>query len=131
MEDDLHAGKIRDYRDLKVWKHGMELATDIYLITRGFPKSELFGLTSQMRRSSASIPANIAEGFGRQQRKSFVLFLRIAQGSLKELETHNELARRVGLMEEASSLRVAGSCEGIGKMLRALIRKLDVKDGGE
>ena len=61
MEEDRRDDKIHDYRDLKVWKQGMELATDIYRLTGAFPQSEMFGLTSQMRRSAASIPANIAE----------------------------------------------------------------------
>ena len=98
---------IRDYRDLTVWKEAMDIAEAIYLLTRTFPREEMFGMTSQMRRCAASIPANIAEGFGRAQRRMFIHFLRIAQGSLKELETHSALCGRVGLLgpEEPSPVR--------------------------
>jgi four helix bundle protein len=79
---------IRDYRDLIVWKEAMSIAESVYALTREFPKEEMFGMTAQMRRCAVSIPANVAEGLGRAQRRSFIQFLRIAQGSLKELETH-------------------------------------------
>ena len=105
----------------------MILAEQIYLVTRKFPKDEAFGMTSQMRRSAASIPANIAEGFGRQQRRSFIQYLRISQGSLKELETHSELARRVGLIESNIANDIANQCETLGKMLRSFIVKLGAK----
>jgi four helix bundle protein len=118
---------INDYRDLDVWKHSMDLAVDVYRHTGQFPREEMFGMTSQMRRAASSIPANIAEGFGRQQRKSFVQYLRIAQGSLKELETHMELACRVGFSArpevDAFRLRFAS----LGKMIRSLIRTLEAK----
>lgn len=117
--------KIRDYRDLNVWKDSMDLATDIYTLTRAFPRDEMFGLTSQMRRAATSIPANIAEGFGRAQRKVFVQFLRIAQGSLKELETHTVLAARVDLLAEEQALGLAARYEKLGKMLVSLIRSLE------
>ena len=118
---------IHDYRDLTVWKDSMALAVDIYRITKLFPDDERYGMTSQMRRCASSIPANIAEGFGRESRQSFIQFLRIAQGSLKELETHGELAHRVGLMDENGRRLVSSKCTAIGKMLRSLIRKLAQK----
>ena len=121
------SGVINDYRDLNVWKVSMELAEEIYGITRAFPREEAFGMTSQMRRSASSIPANIAEGFGRQQRQSFIQYLRIAQGSLKELETHCELGRRVGLIKDVDALSVGTKCESLGKMIRAFISKLGEK----
>lgn len=80
--------KLESYRDLKVWQRAMTLAEACYLQTRSFPREEMFGLTSQIRRAGASIAANIAEGYGREQTRTFVQFLRISQGSLKELETH-------------------------------------------
>src|SRR5207253_10315334 len=83
---------ISSYRDLRVWQEGLAFAKGCYFLTRQFPKEELFGLTSQIRRAAASIPANIAEGNGRENSKEYIHFLRIAQGSLKEVETHLLLA---------------------------------------
>ena len=76
----------------------MDLAEACYRLTANFPKDETFGLTSQLRRASVSVPANIAEGYGRDSRGSYTQFLKIAQGSLKELETHVLLAERLGLV---------------------------------
>lgn len=106
----------------------MELAQSCYLVTRSLPKEEMFGLSAQIRRAAASIPANIAEGHGRENTRSFIQYLRIAQGSLKELETHLLLAERVSLLQqvEISPLMVKG--EVIGKMLRLLIRALQQKE---
>ena len=86
---------VESYRELKVWNAGMDLAVMAYALTRSLPADERFGLCSQIQRSAASIPANIAEGYGRESRQEFIRFLRVAQGSLKELETHVLLARRV------------------------------------
>jgi four helix bundle protein len=122
-------GSPRSYQDLDVWQVSMSLAEAVYRFTRAFPRDEIFGLTSQMRRASVSIPANIAEGYGRAQRRSFVQFLRIAQGSTKELETHAILAARVGLLPEDAALHVERECDRIGRMLRNLIGSL--KDPGE
>ena len=77
------AGKIQSYRDLEVWQQGMALAEGCYRITKAFPKEEIYGLVSQIRRAAVSIPANIAEGYGREYRNEYIRFLRIAQGSLK------------------------------------------------
>ncbi len=88
---------IRSYRDLRVWRQAMDLAGACYRTTREFPKEELYGITSQMRRAAVSVAANIAEGHGREGRGKFIQFLRVAQGSLKELETHLLLSQRVGL----------------------------------
>jgi four helix bundle protein len=90
-------GKINSYKDLIVWQQAMDLAVATYSLTRTWPKEELYGLTSQIRRSANSIPANIAEGYGRDNRGSYQQFLRIAQGSLKEFETHLQIAERIGL----------------------------------
>ncbi len=87
---------VRTYRDLVAWQLGMDLAQLVYRITAGFPDSERFGLTAQLRRSSVSVPANIAEGFGRGGKVEFRRFLEIARGSLFESQTHAELARRLG-----------------------------------
>jgi four helix bundle protein len=105
----------------------MTLAECCYRLTRQFPRDELFGLTSQIRRSSGSIPANIAEGHGRENTGNFVQHLRISQGSLKELETHLLLAERVGILPAADLQVALIQCESLGKMLRALIRSLQEK----
>jgi len=118
---------IKSYRDLKVWQDAMTLAESCYRSTRRFPRDELFGLTSQIRRASASIPANMAEGHGRESTGSFVQSLRISQGSLKELETHLLLAERVGILPAAELQSILDRCESLGKMIRALIRSLQSK----
>jgi four helix bundle protein len=118
---------INSYRDLTVWKAALDLATDCYGLTKAFPSSEAYGMTSQIRRSSSSIAANIAEGHGRESTGSFIQFLRVAQGSLKELETHLILSGRVGLMHEPDAGRLLNDTDEIGKMLRSLIRSLQQK----
>ena len=115
---------INSYRDLKVWQDAMTLAESCYRLTHQFPRDELFGLTSQIRRSAASIPANIAEGHGRESTGSFVQSLRVSQGSLKELETHLLLAERIGMLPASELETALGRCESLGKMVRALIRSL-------
>jgi four helix bundle protein len=116
--------KLESYRDLKVWQRAMTLAEACYAQTRGFPREEMFGLTSQIRRAGTSIAANIAEGYGREQTKLFVQFLRISQGSLKELETHLLIAQRVKIASEKDIKPLLEACDELGKMLRALIRSL-------
>lgn len=118
---------IKSYRDLVVWQSGIDLAELSYAITRSFPRDELCGMTSQIRRASTSIPANIAEGYGRDSTGQFIQFLRVAQGSLKELETHAIVAARVGLMDANDSNDILAKSEELGRMLRALIRTLEAK----
>jgi four helix bundle protein len=115
---------IKSYRDLRVWQEGMTLAELSYRLTRAFPREEMFGLAAQIRRAAASIPANIAEGHGRENTQSFIQYLRIAQGSLKELETHLQLAERVGLIKSGEMIDPMQQCEALGKMVRLLIRSL-------
>src|SRR5436305_13628244 len=105
----------------------MALAERCYRLTRQFPRDEVFGLTSQIRRAVGSVPANIAEGHGRENTGSFVQYLRISQGSLKDLETHLLLAQRVGILPEADLQPVLMHCESLGKMIRALLRSLQDK----
>ena len=117
--------EIRSYRDLKVWQQAMDLAEACYRLTRGFPKDELCGMVSQIRRAAASVPANIAEGHGRNSRGEYIQFLRVAQGSLKELETHLLLAQRIGLIVAKNVEPILEKSEILSKMLRALIRALE------
>lgn len=116
---------IQSYKHLTVWKTGMDLAVAAYALTAEFPKSELYGLTSQIRRSAASVPANIAEGYGRESRGSYVQMLRVAQGSLKELETHLILAGRVNATSGQATVPLLETCDQVGRMLRGLIRSLE------
>ncbi|HEV2518234.1 MAG TPA: four helix bundle protein [Devosia sp.] len=119
---------IESYRDLRVWQEAMDLAEACYRLTTGFPREEVYGLTSQIRRAGASIPANIAEGYGRNSKGSYVQFLRVAQGSLKELETHILLAGRLGMIETQSAEPVLASCDAVGRMLLGLLRQLERND---
>ncbi len=118
---------ISSYKDLHVWQDAMTLAEQCYRLTKRFPKSELFGLTSQIRRAVTSVPANIAEGHGRESTGSFIQFLRVSQGSLKELETHLMLSARVDLTSQSEIAPLLERCESIGKRLRSLIRTLQEK----
>lgn len=117
-------GEIHSYRDLDVWQLGMQIAKECYFVTKTFPREELFGMTSQIRRAAASIPANIAEGYGRDSRGDYVYFLRVAQGSLKELETHLLLSIEVELASKSTTDSLLLSCDRLGRMLRSLIRSL-------
>ena len=121
---------IQSYRDLKVWQEGMNLVESCYSLTKDYPQAEIYGMTSQIRRAAVSIPANIAEGNGRENRGEYIQFLRIAQGSLKELETHLILSERVGLADKEAINPLLAQCETEGKMLRALIRSLQKKRVG-
>lgn len=114
--------EIRSYRDLIAWQHAMDLAVAVYEATRNWPREELYGLTSQVRRSATSVAANIAEGYGRDNLGSYLQFLRIAQGSLKEVETHLLIAERVGITESAATL--LAMTDDTGRVLGGLIRKL-------
>jgi len=114
---------IQSYRDLRVWREAMLLAEEAYRLTKSFPRDELFGLTSQIRRAAASVPANIAEGYGRENTGNYIQFLRIAQGSCKEVETHALLAQRV-LDDITSPQKLLDQCDAVGKMLHGLIRSL-------
>jgi four helix bundle protein len=117
-------GEIESYKDLIVWQQAMDLAVAVYGATRAWPKEELYGLTSQTRRAATSVPANIAEGYARESRATYQNFLRIAQGSLKELETHLLIAERIGIASKQSVAPLMNQSESVGKLLRLLIRKL-------
>jgi four helix bundle protein len=110
------------YRDLLVWQEAVRLAKEVYLITSNFPKEEIYGLTSQMRRSSISIASNIAEGRSRGTRKDFVQFLRIALGSEAELETQIEIAKE--LFKNINFASIEKSLSTVMKMLHGMIKAL-------
>lgn len=115
---------MKKYRELIVWQKGIELVLLVYKITRSFPKEELYSLSDQMKRSSVSIPSNIAEGFGRHSDNDFIRFLNISRGSLFELQTQMEISYRLDFMKsEDYELTTQLSIE-IDKMLNALISKI-------
>ena len=115
---------LQNYQDLEVWQKAMTLAEQCYLVTKVFPREELFGMTSQIRRAAVSIPANIAEGQGRQHTKEFLNHLSIARGSLKELETHLILSQRVGLLKQQNTEPLLRLADEISRMLTGLRKTL-------
>lgn len=117
--------KILSYKDLQVWKDSMDFVVDIYRLTQNFPHSELYGLTSQLRRSSVSVPSNIAEGSGRKYTKEYVRFLYISKGSLFEVETQLEISSRLGYTKNADYF--SERIKHIRVMLTSLIHSLERK----
>jgi four helix bundle protein len=109
----------KGHRQLKVWQMAMDLAIQIHKLTLSFPRVELYGLTSQMRRAAVSIPSNIAEGYGRGG-KDYARFVSIGYGSLLELETQLELARCFDYLDAATHAAVSATCSEVGKMLNGL-----------
>ncbi|OGD91892.1 hypothetical protein A3D81_00455 [Candidatus Curtissbacteria bacterium RIFCSPHIGHO2_02_FULL_40_17] len=118
-------GKIKSYEDLFVFQKADDLAVRIYEVTTAFPKHELYGLVSQMRRAAVSVPSNIVEGFTSHTRKEYVHFLRIAWGSLAELEYQIKFSKRIGYLKEKKVIdELVERTTEIGKMLNGLISKL-------
>jgi four helix bundle protein len=115
----------RSFRGLLVWRQAMDLARDCYLLTKGFPREELYGFTSQIRRAAVSVPANIAEGTGRTTRKDFVNFLRIAQGSLREVETYLLLTMEVKLASAQAITPLLSQVMSVARLLNRLIQSLE------
>lgn len=112
----------KPHKKLDVWRMSMDLVTEVYKVTDKFPKEEKFSLADQIHRSAISIPSNIAEGAARNTKKEFVNFLHIAQGSLSELDTQIELAKRLKYIEEQSWKELDIMMERIDRMLTGLIR---------
>ena len=121
------ATPVRSYRDLAIWQKAVELAVECYLVTQGFPKHEIYGLSAQLQRAAVSVPANIAEGRSRRYTREFLQHLSIANGSLAELETHLEIAQRLGYLPTEHSDPLQKSCATIGRMLGALQNSLNKK----
>jgi four helix bundle protein len=120
--------KIKSYRDLKVWQEAVNLAEICYRLTKTFPKEELYGMTTQIRRASVLVAAKIAEGwYGRKTRGEYIHSLYIAQGSLKELETHLLISQRVELASGMNINPILHQCELVGRLLQAVIRTLESK----
>ena len=118
---------IKTYRDLIVWQKSLAFVTDIYEVTMAFPKEELFGLISQVRRSSVSIPSNIAEGYGRRSTGDYMRFLQVAMGSLFELQTQLQIALNLRFLSQQKFEGLYESSREIERMLSGLLRKLNEK----
>ena len=112
---------VQSYRDLVVWNKAMDLVTEIYRVTMKFPKEELFGLMSQLRRAAVSIPSNIAEGKGRLSKGEFRQFLGNARGSLAEVETQILIAQNLSYLDETETNILLTKVEEVGKILNGLI----------
>ena len=115
---------MHNFRKLTVWNSAMSLTVELYEISEGFPKPEMYGLTSQMRRAAVSIPSNIAEGSGRGSDKDFCRFLDIAISSCFELETQIEIAFRMSFLTDEAYSRLIDSCSQVQKMIYAFRRNL-------
>jgi four helix bundle protein len=119
------ADEIRSYRDLRVYGKTYMLGLEVYRVTQSFPGSERFALVSQLRRSAVSVPSNIAEGYGRGSRPDYLRFLRIARGSLAELDTQLSFATDLGYMAHAKYLELGAEIVDCSKMLNGLIKSVE------
>jgi len=116
--------KIKNFQDLRIWQKGIEVVKDIYILTKKFPKEELYGLTSQMRRSAVSIPSNIAEGFRRYHNKEYKQFLYITIGSCAELETQIVISHELNYLNDTDKIEIIEKLKYICRMINQLIKKL-------
>lgn len=115
---------MRPHQKLEVWIKALELVIEIYRRTEGFPREERYGLTSQIRRAAVSIPANVAEGAGRQSKKDFARFLSNAQGSASELETELTIAQRLGYLDQSTFDKLIVELDRIGRLITGLNKRL-------
>jgi four helix bundle protein len=115
---------VRTHKDLDVWKQSIEFVTEIYRITEGFPKSEVYGLTSQIRRAAVSIPSNIAEGATRNHKKEFLQFLYISLSSASEVETQLIISRNLNFLEQSKLEELILKLTSISKMIQGLIKSV-------
>ena len=124
----MNNGKIRSYRDLDIWQRSMNIAEMAYRLTRKFPPEERYNMVSQIRRSADSIPANIAEGWGRKMSKEFIHYLRIASGSLRELETHLLLSERCDMVCLTDIKPILTETEILSKQIWSLQYQLQTRN---
>ena len=111
---------MRGYRDLIAWQKGMSLVTEIYKVTRSFPREELFGLTSQLRRAAVSVPSNLAEGYARNSRNEFRHFIGQARGSLAEIETQVEIAKSLSFLDKRTADMLLAKIDELSRILAGL-----------
>jgi four helix bundle protein len=119
-----NAQTLNDYRDLRVWQVAMDLVVESYRLADLLPDRERFGLVAQIRRAGTSVPANVAEGYGRMRRGEYLNHLSIARGSLKELETHVAIAERLGYIRASELAQFAELCDFVSRMLTRMRRSL-------
>jgi four helix bundle protein len=120
--------KIKSYRDLQIWQKAVDLAVHVYQITETFPKSEVYGLASQMRRAAVSVASNIAEGHSRSQAE-LSHFLSIARGSLAELETQLEIAQRIGYLSQKGYSALSEETDSLGRQVNVFHQRVDATLG--
>jgi four helix bundle protein len=125
---DRRAAKIKSFKDLEIWKRGINLVEDVYAATKSFPKEETYGLTNQSRRSAVSIPSNISEGFARYHNKEYRRFLYVSLGSGAELTTQLIIASRLKYIDKDKADRLVDEVDQISKMTMGLIKKLSTND---
>jgi four helix bundle protein len=118
---------MRNYRDLQVWSKAHSLTLELYRVSRGFPREEIYGVTSQLRRASASIGANLAEGCGRRTSSELARFVRLAMGSASELDYHLLLSRDLGFMEDEDFERTAAHLTEVRKMLTSFLGSVEAQ----
>jgi four helix bundle protein len=115
---------MKTHKDLEVWRRSLDFVTDIYLVTQSFPKSELYGLTSQLRRAAVSIPSNISEGAARKSPTEFKRYLHISLGSLSEVETQLLISRNLNYMSDENFESLINEQGNIARLTQGLIRSI-------
>ena len=118
---------MKNYKELGVWQKSIDLVEQVYQVTSAFPLEEKYGLSSQSQRAATSIPANIAEGWARGTTKEYIQFLKVARGSLMELETHLIVANRLKFLPEQKVQSLVGAIAEIGRMLNGLKKSLNTR----
>jgi four helix bundle protein len=118
---------MKTYRDLLVWQKAISFVSKVYRFVKVFPSEELYGLTSQIKRSSVSIPSNIAEGYGRKSKRDYLRFLQIAMGSLFEIQTQLEISKNLEFISEGHFNELYENSREIERMLSSLINKISTK----
>jgi four helix bundle protein len=119
--------EVKSYKDLLIWQKGMDIVLSTYHLISDFPKDELYSLSSQIKRSSVSIPSNISEGYGRQSTQSYIQFIKIARGSLYELETQLLIAQRLNFIKDENSfLELINMISDESKMINSFLNKLEL-----
>lgn len=118
---------VKSFRDLKIWQEGHALALQVYRVSTRFPREEMYGLTSQLRRAAASVPANLAEGVGRRTTREFINFLCIARGSLQEVDYFLQLAKELGYLDGPNWEPLAKRYRGLDAGMRACLENMSKK----